>query len=65
MPHYKDLVKILFGFTATHEIILHLSSNRFYFYCNKKTKLRGFSPQTYTIPTERPQPVGEVSVNFS
>jgi hypothetical protein len=30
-----------------------------------KTKLLGFLVRKRTIPTERPQPVGEVSANFS
>jgi hypothetical protein len=31
----------------------------------KNNKLRGLSPHARTIPTERPQLVGEVSANFS
>jgi hypothetical protein len=30
-----------------------------------ENKLRGLSPQTRTIPTERPPLVGEVSANYS
>jgi hypothetical protein len=33
-------------------------------YLPKQKKLRGWSPQARTIPTERPPPVGEVSANI-